>query len=63
MPEKSGRATAVEVAPAFVADGAEAGLEEVGDTWTRFGVGSARIDMTASANLGSITLNPDDGCA
>jgi len=42
---------------------AEAGLVEVGDTWTRAGVGSARIDLTASANLGSITLNPDDGCA
>jgi hypothetical protein len=42
---------------------AEAGLVEVADTWTRFGGGSARIDLTASANLGSITLNPDDGCA
>ena len=42
---------------------AEAGLIEVGDTWTRSGGGSARIDLTASANLGSITLNPDDGCA
>ena len=42
---------------------AEAGLVEVGDTWTRVGGGSARIDITASANLGSITLNPDDGCA
>ena len=36
---------------------------EVGDTWTRVGGGSARIDIAASANLGSITLNPDDGCA
>ena len=42
---------------------AEAGLVQVGDTWTTPGLGSARIDLAASANLGSITLNPDDGCA
>jgi hypothetical protein len=42
---------------------AEEGLVEVGDTWTMSGAGSAQIDLTATANLGSITLNPDDGCA
>ena len=42
---------------------ADTGLVQVGDTWTTTGISSARIDLAASANLGSITLNPEDGCA
>ena len=42
---------------------AEAGLVQVGDTWTTTGTSTARIDLSATANLGSITLNPEDGCA
>jgi hypothetical protein len=40
------------------------GLVPVGDTWTRPGYDETaqRIDLTASANLGSITLNPESGC-
>lgn len=42
----------------------EAGLEADGDTWTTpgYGSGTAQIDLTASANLGSITLDPEGGC-
>ena len=41
-----------------------AGLTKVGDTWTtaNFGAGVAQIDLSASANLGSIDLNPENGC-
>ncbi len=40
------------------------GLVRTGDTWTRPGYAATtqRIDLTASANLGSITLNPESGC-
>ena len=43
----------------------EEGLVERGDTWETpgFGGGSATIELTTSANLGSIDLNPEDGCA
>jgi hypothetical protein len=42
----------------------DAGLEQSGDTWESPGYAdtSAQIDLDAEANLGSITLNPDDGC-
>lgn len=40
------------------------GLARNGDVWTNqaFGVGATGIDISASANLGSITLNPESGC-
>jgi hypothetical protein len=40
------------------------GLVRVADTWTRPGYDETaqRIDLTASANLGTITLNPESGC-
>ncbi len=40
------------------------GLVRSDDTWTSPGYESAasRIDLSVSANLGSITLNPEDGC-
>jgi len=40
------------------------GLTQNGNTWTRgvYGLGTAQIDLTVSANLGSITLDPEDGC-
>jgi hypothetical protein len=40
------------------------GLTEAGGTWTTAGFDAAtsRIDLAVSANLGSITLNPEDGC-
>jgi hypothetical protein len=40
------------------------GLTQSGDTWTTpdYASASTRIDLSASANLGSITLNPDGGC-
>ena len=43
---------------------AEAGLEQSGDTWESDGYADAavQIELDAEANLGSITLNPDDGC-
>jgi hypothetical protein len=43
---------------------ADAGLEQSGDTWESAGYADAavRIELDAEANLGSITLNPDDGC-
>ena len=42
----------------------EAGLEQAGDTWESPGYADAavQIELDAEANLGSITLNPDDGC-
>ena len=43
---------------------ADAGLEPTGDTWESAGYAAAavQIELDAEANLGSITLNPDDGC-
>jgi hypothetical protein len=40
------------------------GLVKVGETWTSPGFEGAgsRIDLSVSANLGSITLDPEDGC-
>ena len=40
------------------------GLTRSGQTWTTSGYDSAatRIDLSTSANLGSITLNPEAGC-
>jgi hypothetical protein len=40
------------------------GLERNGDTWESDGFDSAavQIDLRAEANVGSITLNPEDGC-
>ena len=40
------------------------GLTQNGNTWTRgvYGLGTPQIDLTVSANLGSITLDPEDGC-
>ncbi|HET7829211.1 MAG TPA: hypothetical protein VFL03_06615 [Candidatus Limnocylindrales bacterium] len=42
----------------------EAGLVQEGDAWHTPSVeaGAPAIDLDASANLGSISLNPDDGC-
>ncbi len=44
---------------------AAAGLVERNGTWESAGpgAGSATIALTTSANLGSIDLNPEDGCA
>ena len=43
---------------------ADAGLDQSGDTWESPGYAdaAAKIDLDAEANLGSINLNPDDGC-
>ncbi len=40
------------------------GLARSGDTWSTPGFDGAatRIDLSVSANLGSITLDPEDGC-
>jgi hypothetical protein len=40
------------------------GLSQNGDTWTTpgFATATTRIDMELDANLGSITLNPENGC-
>jgi len=40
------------------------GLVRNGDTWSSpgFDAAATRIDMSVSANLGSITLDPEDGC-
>ena len=40
------------------------GLVRLGDTWTTpgFAEASNQIELSLSANLGSITLNPEDGC-
>jgi hypothetical protein len=40
------------------------GLHRSGDTWSSPGYDAAtsRIDLVVSVNLGSITLNPEDGC-
>lgn len=43
---------------------ADAGLEQSGDTWESadYAGAAVQIELDAEANLGSITLNPDDGC-
>jgi hypothetical protein len=43
---------------------AQRGLTQNGGVWTRgsWDTAVSRIDLTVSANLGSITLDPDDGC-
>jgi len=43
---------------------AQRGLTQSGNVWTRGAWDGAisRIDLTVSANLGSITLDPEDGC-
>jgi hypothetical protein len=40
------------------------GLSQNGNTWTTpgFATATTRIDMELDANLGSITLNPENGC-
>jgi hypothetical protein len=40
------------------------GLSRSGDTWTRgvWSTATTGIDLVVSANLGSITLDPEDGC-
>ena len=41
----------------------DAGLTKDGDdTWTRPGRRDGSIDLDVSANLGSVNLNPEDGC-
>ena len=42
----------------------EAGLVQDGSTWSTPGVraGPHQVELSTSANLGSITLNPDGGC-
>ncbi len=42
----------------------ERGLVRNGDTWSTpgYGLAETRIDLAVSANLGSITLDPEDGC-
>jgi hypothetical protein len=43
---------------------ADRGMTRQGSTWTRgaFDTSTARIDLSVSVNLGSITLDPEDGC-
>jgi len=45
-------------------DFADRGLRQEGDAWTSpdYGTAATRIDLSASANLGSITLDPEGGC-
>ena len=45
-------------------DVGDRGLVREGDTWSTpgFDGASTRIEITVSANLGSITLDPEDGC-
>ena len=40
------------------------GLTSQGDTWARpgFDTSASRIDLVVAANLGTITLNPEEGC-
>jgi hypothetical protein len=42
----------------------EAGLAQDGSTWSTpaFGLAQHQVELSTSANLGSITLNPDGGC-
>ena len=43
---------------------AQRGMTKTDNTWTlpNWGMATSRIDIVASANLGTITLNPEDGC-
>lgn len=43
---------------------AQRGMAQSGDVWTRgaYGTGTRAIDLHVSVNLGSITLDPEDGC-
>jgi hypothetical protein len=43
---------------------AQRGLTQNGSVWTRgpWDTATSRIDLSVSANLGSITLDPEDGC-
>ncbi len=43
---------------------AQRGMTKTGDTWTlpNWDAASSRIDLAVSANLGTITLNPEEGC-
>lgn len=43
---------------------AEAGLVQDGSTWSTpaYGLAQFQIELSTTANLGSITLNPDGGC-
>jgi hypothetical protein len=41
---------------------ADRGLTQSGSTWTRAGSGAGQIELSVSANLGAITLDPEDGC-
>jgi hypothetical protein len=43
---------------------ADRGLTKVGDTWVRSDLAASaqQISLNVSANLGSVTLNPEDGC-
>jgi hypothetical protein len=45
-------------------DYARAGLIREGNTWTsaNFGTATNRIDLTSTANAGSFSLNPPEGC-
>ena len=42
----------------------EAGLVQDGSTWSTpgYGSGSSQVELSTSANLGSIALNPSGGC-
>ncbi|HET7026590.1 MAG TPA: hypothetical protein VFI28_02740 [Candidatus Limnocylindrales bacterium] len=42
----------------------ERGLSKSGDTWTSidYVTAATHVDLTASANAGSVSLNPDGGC-
>ena len=48
----------------FEAWAKEAGLVQDGSTWSTpaFGLAQHQVELSTSANLGSITLNPDGGC-
>ena len=43
---------------------ADRGLTKVGDTWVRpdLVASAQQISLNVSANLGSVSLNPEDGC-
>ena len=43
---------------------ADQGLTKVGDTWVRpdLVASAQQISLNVSANLGSVSLNPEDGC-
>ncbi len=50
--------------PARLVQLLRSGLTHEGDEWIRTGANldAHRIDLSVSANLGSITLNPESGC-